>query len=73
MLSQAKHQWGPYLSVLHGNLKNEGQAAEFKGLVEGDKSSVHSAFRQVITVLLQADIMNPLHHMIIGPHQGIWR
>lgn len=41
-----------HLCVLHGNLQDEGQAAEVECLIQGNEGTVYATLQKVIAVLL---------------------
>ena len=61
------------LRVLVGDLQQQGEVGEVEGVVEGQQGAVHPALHQVVGVLLQAHVLHPAHHPLIGPHHHIWR
>lgn len=60
-----------HLCVLHRNLQDECEAAVVEGLVQSDERSMNAALQQVATVLPQTDGLDPVDHLLIGPHQHV--
>lgn len=61
-----------HLCVLVGYLKEQGQVSVVEGVVQGEKSSMHSALSQVICEFLQTDGLHPAHHALVRPNHHIW-
>ena len=62
-----------YLSVLIGDLEEQGQAGEVKVVVQSDQGPVHAALQQDVGVVPQADALHPADHSLVAPHQHVCR
>lgn len=62
-----------YLSVLCGDLEEQCQAAVVKVVIQGNQSSMHTAFQQDVGVVPQAYALHPADDPLITPHQNVCR
>lgn len=60
-----------YLGVLGGDLQHKGQAVVVEVLIQSQQGPVHAALHQVVPVLAQPDGLDPVNHLVVGPHQHI--